>query len=113
LGIANPSSDANLDNTSSVKVTAPLFEQIVSQVHELPEDCLIRSAQQEVTAERAKTLKKRAERLKEVALQKTRPALDLATEKDSSTCLRSLPLKEMGFNLNKRELRDGLSLRYD
>ena len=27
--------------------------------------------------------------------------------------LRSLPLKEMGFNLNKREFRDRLSLRYD
>ena len=27
--------------------------------------------------------------------------------------LTSLPLKEMGFNLNKREFRDGFSLRYD
>ena len=27
--------------------------------------------------------------------------------------LTSLPLKEMGFNLSKREFRDGLSLRYD
>ena len=27
--------------------------------------------------------------------------------------LTSLSLKEMGFNLNKREFRDGLSLRYD
>ena len=39
--------------------------------------------------------------------------LDLATEKGSSMWLTSLPLKEMGFNLNKREFRDGLSLRYD
>ena len=31
LGVANPSSDANLDYTSSVKVTAPLVEQIVAQ----------------------------------------------------------------------------------
>ena len=27
--------------------------------------------------------------------------------------LTSFPLKEMGFNLNKREFRDGLGLRYD
>ena len=113
LGIANPSSDANFDYTSSVKVTAPLVEQIVSQVHQLPEDSLIRSTQQEVKVERAKNLEKRAERLKEVAPQKTRRALDLATEKGSSMWLTSLPLKEMGFNLNKREFRDGLSLRYD
>ena len=76
-------------------------------------DSLIRSAQQEVRAERAEILGKRAERLKEVAPQKTRRALDLANEKGSSMWLTSLPLKEMGFNLNKREFRDGLSLRYD
>ena len=45
--------------------------------------------------------------------QKTRPALDLAPEKGSSMWLTSLPLKEMGRNLNKREFKDGLSLRYD
>ena len=113
LGIADPSSDANFDYTSSVKVAALLIEQIVSRVHQLPEDSLIRSAQQEVRAERAKILEKRAERLKEVSPQKTRHALDLAIEKGSSMWLTSLPLKEMGFNLNKREFRDGLSRRYD
>ena len=45
--------------------------------------------------------------------RKPQRALDLATKKGSSTWLTSLPLKEMGFNLNKREFRDGLSLRYD
>ena len=45
LGVANPSGDANLDYTSSVKVTAPLVEQIVAKVHRLPEDSLIRSGQ--------------------------------------------------------------------
>ena len=63
-------------------------------------------------AERAKNLEERAVRLKEVATQKTRRALDLATEKGSSIWLTSLPLKEMGFNLNKREFKDELSLRY-
>ena len=53
LGLANPSSDANLEYTSSVKVTAPLVEQIMSQVHQLPDDSLIRLAQSEL-----KTLKK-------------------------------------------------------
>ena len=58
-------------------------------------------------AERAKNLVKREERLKGVAPQKTQGALDLATEKGPSMSLTSLPLKEMGFNLNKRECRDG------
>ena len=66
-----------------------LVEQIVAQVHQLPEDSLIRSVQQEVKAERAKNLEKRTERLKEVAPQKTRRALDLATEKGPSMWLTS------------------------
>ena len=70
-------------------MTAPLVEQIVSQVHQLPEDSLMRSVQQEVKAERAKNLEKRAERLKEVTPQKTRRALDLATETGSSMGLTS------------------------
>ena len=39
--------------------------------------------------------------------------LDLATEKGSSLWLTVLPLREMGFNLNKREFRDAIKLRYD
>ena len=83
LGIANPSSDANFDYTSLVKVRVPLVEQIMSQVHQLPEDSVIRLAQQEASAERAKNWEKRAERLKEAVPQKTQHALDLATEKGS------------------------------
>ena len=114
LGVANPSSDAYLDYTSSVKVKAPPVEQIVSQVYQLPKDSLIISARQEVRAEQAKNLEKRVEKLKEVVPLKTWRALDLATEKGSSLWLMSLPLKEMGFNLNKTEFRDaiGLSLLY-
>ena len=84
-----------------VIVTTPLVERIVLQVHQLPEDSLIRSEKQEVRSERAKNLEKRAERLQEVAPQKTRRALDPATGKGSSMWLTSFPLKEMGFNLNK------------
>ena len=58
LGVPNPSSDADLDYTSSVKVTALLVEQIVALVHHLPEDSLLRSAQQEVKQSEPKTWKK-------------------------------------------------------
>jgi len=73
-------------------VTAPVVEQVMSQVHQLPEDSLIISALQEVKAERAKNLEERAVRLKEVAPEKTLHAQDLATEV-SSMCLKSLSLK--------------------
>ena len=54
----------------------------------------------------------RAERIKEMAPRKTQRALDL-TEKWSSAWLTVLPLQDLGFNLNKREFREAVKLRYD
>ena len=64
LGLGNPSLEARREYASSVKVTKPLVEQIVSQSHQLPEDSLTKLAQQEVRSERLKELKHRAERIK-------------------------------------------------
>ena len=48
-----------------------------------------------------------------MAPRKTQRALDLAAEKGSSEWLTVLPLQDLGFNLNKREFRDVVKLRYD
>ncbi|CAH3184462.1 unnamed protein product, partial [Porites lobata] len=77
------------------------------------EDSLTKLAQQEVRSERSKELEHRAERIKEMAPRKTQRALDLETEKGSSAWLTVLPLQDLGFNLNKREFRDAVKLRYD
>ena len=39
--------------------------------------------------------------------------LDLTAEKGTSVWLTVLPLRDMGFNLNKREFSDAIKLRYD
>ena len=44
---------------------------------------------------------------------KTKRAVELATEKGSSNWLTVIPLKEMDYNLNKKEFRDAIKLRYD
>ena len=113
LGLGNPSLEARREYASSVKVTKPLVEQIVSQSHQLPEDSLTKPAQQEVRSERPKELEHRAERIKEMTPRKTQRALDLATEKGLSAWFTVLPLQDLGFNLNKREFRDAVKLRYD
>ena len=115
LGLGNPSLEARREYASSVKVTKPLVDQIVSQSHQLPKDSLTKLAQQEVRSERPKELEHRAERIKEMTPRKTQRALDLAmaTEKGSSAWLTELPLQDLGFNLNKREFRDAVKLRYD
>ena len=38
---------------------------------------------------------------------------DLVAEKGSSAWLTVPPLQDLGFNLNKREFRDAVKLRYD
>ena len=113
LGLGNPCQGANHEDASSVKVTTPHVEQIESQSHQLPDDSLIKSAQQAVRSERLKELEDRAERTKEIARQKTQRALNLASEKGSSAWLTVLPLHDLGFNLNKREFRDAVELRYE
>ena len=60
LGLGDPSLEARREYASSVKVTKPLVEQIVSQSHQLPEDSLTKLAQQEVRSERLKELEHRA-----------------------------------------------------
>ena len=73
---------------------------------EYTDESLVNSAQQAVKYGRAEDLKDMAERIREIALTKTRWALDLTAEKGSSVWLTVLPLREMGFNLNKWEFRD-------
>ena len=93
--------------------TAPLVDQIVAQLHQLPDESHIKSAQQTVRKERVQEWEERAERIRESAPPRIQRILDVASEKGSSVWLTALPLKEQGFNLSKRELRDAVKLRYD
>ena len=43
----------------------------------------------------------------------TKRAVELATEKGASNWLTVIPIKDLNFNLNKREIRDAIKLRYD
>ena len=43
----------------------------------------------------------------------TKRSLEFAAEKGASSWLAVIPISEMNFNLNKREFRDALNLRYD
>ena len=45
--------------------------------------------------------------------RRTRRAEDLACEKGASSWLTAIRLKDMNFDLSKREFRDALRLRYD
>ena len=51
--MTSPCLEANFEQSSSVKVTAPLVRQIVTQSHQLPDDFLVKPLQQAVRNERA------------------------------------------------------------
>ena len=44
---------------------------------------------------------------------RTKRAVELATEKGASNWRTVIPIKDLNFNLNKREFRDAIKLRYD
>ena len=44
---------------------------------------------------------------------KVKRAVELAIGKGSSNWLTVIPLKELDYNLNKREFKDAIKLRYD
>ena len=44
--------------------------------------------------------------------QRTKRAVDLATKKGASSWLTVFPIKDMDFNLNKREFRDGQTFAF-
>ena len=58
-------------------------------------------------------LKEELEEVKALMPDKTQRAVDLACGKGASNWLTVIPLKDMDFNLNKREFRDAVRLRYD
>ena len=55
----------------------------------------------------------KSEHLRNSLPEKTKRAVDLAAEKGASSWLTVIPVKEMDLNLNKREFKDAVNLRYE
>ncbi|KXJ05718.1 hypothetical protein AC249_AIPGENE25944 [Exaiptasia diaphana] len=98
---------------SSSETTAPLVEQIVSQQHQLPDDSTVKVAKQISRHKKEEDVKGKVKSAYKKAPNNLKRALDLSSEKGSSVWLTVIPLQELGFNLNKREFRDAIKLRYD
>ena len=113
LGFGNPQAEAAQELNSSVETTAPLVDQIMSQQHQLPDDSVVNLAKQTSRHKREEDVKEKVRSIYERAPDNLKRTLDLSSEKGSSVWLTVVPLHEFGFNLNKREFRDAIKLRYD
>ena len=89
------------------------MRQIIKQAHEPPDETEIKTLQASARREKDDLLKMQCEQVREALLSKTERTVELATEKGASNWLTVIPIKEMNFNLNKREFRDAIKLRYD
>jgi hypothetical protein len=111
LNIINPITNASHEYQSSQKISMPLKDMIVEQRESFSKPQL-----QSIKASLRQEKKQRMEDMSQQVREQLPPAkqrmMDLLCEKGSSSWLSALPLQDQGFNLNKGEFRDALSLRY-
>ena len=98
---------------ASIKVPNPLVRRIVEQDHQPPDASEIQTLQLSTRKQKDDCLSERLEQVKNSLPTKAKRAVELATEKGSSNWLTVIPLKELDYNLNKKEFRDAIKLRYD
>ena len=114
LGIRNPVQVADGEYEASLNITEPLADLIIQQDNDLSK--LDRERVSEIKAECS------AEKDREFAAEEAEIALALdekggrllkcAQEKGASSWLSALPLKRLGYAINKQEFMDAVCLRY-
>ena len=112
LGLVNPARIASQEY-ASVKITGPLVWQIVEQANKPPDETEIKTLQTSARREKDERLKMQCEQVRESLPGKTERVVELALEEGASNSLMVIPVKETNFNLNKREFRDAIKIRYD
>ena len=112
LGLANPSESSSLEYEVSVTVTEPLVQRIVAQNHQPPDVADMRSAISHTGAKKNEFLKGKEETVKNSLSPRSLRAAELASEKGASSWLTVIPIKDQGYDLNKREFRDAVKMRY-
>ena len=113
LGFTNPTQSANSEFQASVNVTAPLAERIISQLHEPPDEAKVTLLQQKANKEKEERLLKRSDEWRDSLRERTKRAISLAKGKGASNWLTVIPNKDMECDLNEREFKDAIHLRYD
>ena len=110
LGLINPSDSADAEYLASIRAIAPLVSKIEAQSHETPGEAEVQRLVFATRKEKDDGLREELEEVKAMLPDKTQRAVDLACEKGASNWLTVIPLKDMDFDLNKREFRDVVRL---
>ncbi|PFX17909.1 hypothetical protein AWC38_SpisGene17749 [Stylophora pistillata] len=111
LGLAKPTQLSSIEYEASVTVTKALVTRIVTQDHLPPDAADTRSAKLH-EAKKIELLKETQELVKNSLTSRSMRAVGLASEKGASSWLTVIPMKDLGYNLSKREFRDAIKIRY-
>ena len=114
LDIRNPVESASNAYKASVRITQPLADLIVAQnmnLLELDRE-RVQTIKTQVAAESEKALITKREEIAAALDPKSKRLLECAQEKRASSWLSALPLKRLGYTMNKQEFRDALCLQY-
>ena len=113
LGFTDAVATSSSEYEASIKVTNPIVRRIVEQEHQPPDASAIWTLQVSTRKQKDDGLSERLEQVKNSLPTKANRIFELATEKGSQNSLTLISLKELEYNLNKKEFSDAMKLRYD
>ena len=114
LGITDPSKSASFEYSASKQISSCLTNLICNQdmdVTKINKE-QIKQTKSILKREKESRLKEIAQQVKEQLDETHSRYFDGAQDKGASAWLACLPLKSMGYVLNRREFQDAISLRY-
>lgn len=109
LGIANPVELASQEYEVSVTVTGTLTQRIIHQDHHTPDEADNNAAKSRAIAKKREALKESEVRVKSMLTPNSLKVEEQASERGASSWLTVIPLKALGYDLNKGEFRDALT----
>ena len=114
LGIQNPTLTADTEFQNSSIVTQNLASIIVNQEPDLRnyDRERLKLEMKRIKTEKEDMFLGQLRLVKDLVDEKSRRSIELACEKGAGAWLTALPLKNMGYTLNKQEFRDAICLRY-
>ena len=113
LGIINPISAASQQHQASIKITAPLVENIQHQLNVPQTDLLQQHTKAELKKKKNSILKQKVEEILPKLPSQLQQCVNHGQEKGASLWLTALPMERHGYALHKSDFRDALALRYN
>ena len=114
LAIRNPITTADEEFQASSMITAELTKAIINQEDDISslDNKAVQLAKNSFRINKEESMKRNFESIRKLLPADQSKYLLSAAEKGASSWLAVLPLKNLGYSLNKREFQDAIRLRY-